>query len=224
MKRKLLIAFACGVLTLPLFSCSNTREENKKLIEYMPNLKDLSLEDITAVRLEKGNYGTSPQTLCEIKYAINNEDITRFFNQLEEKIIKSDEVINPGSSYYQYTYFTKTKSYTFKILDDDLVEVGNDIYKVSNVVSDINIPSLTCYSLSSSTNSNYDLKVGEEVIYTGENLDRFEFVVYQNDNVQEKEPLYRLESKMISFDVYTERIFKLNETYYELTKEYKFFE
>jgi hypothetical protein len=48
--------------------------------------------------------------------------------------------------------------------------------------------------------------------------------VYQNDNVQEKEPLYRLESKIISFDVYTERIFKLNETYYELTKEYKFFE
>ena len=224
MKNKILIAFACGVLTLPLFSCSNINKENKKLIEYMPNLEGLSLEDITSVRLEKGNYGTSPQTLCEIKYAINNDDITRLFNQLESKVIKSEEVINPGSSYYEYTYFTKAKAYTFKILDGNLVEIGNEIYKVSNVVSDINIPSLTCYSLSSSTNSNYDIKVGEEVIYSGENLDKFEFFVYLDDNIQEKEPLYKLESWMISLDIYSERVFKINEIYYELTKEYNFFE
>ena len=219
----------CVLLTFPLFSCNSNSQSNQevkemKLIDFMPGLENLNLEDITSVRLEKNNDGLTPGALNEIQYAINYEDISLMYDQLDVKITESNEKVTPGLGNYEYTFITKEKAYTYVVYQNGLVESGTKTYKVEKMVSNFNDPSLICYSLEAYTDDYKIITKEQEVAYEGHNLNDLEFVSIDNEAYENQDYIYLLTSEFLELEVYSASVIKIEDMYYELTKEYKLFE
>ena len=221
MKNKLWKFVVCGVLLLPLFSC----KQEKVFKDYLTYYEEVKLEDINSVGIKLGGTSNPPGTLVNKYYSQDEEDINAVYNVLNSKVNLTENRIPPGSSCTYYSIYIADGKYLGFYIYDDLVDINNGTQhlKVENTVSEFINPSLHCYSLSVASDNYAVLDKDLELVFEGINLSYLEFNEIDGTEYQDKEYEYLLSSYLLELELYSDSVFKLNDQYYELTEEYKFF-
>ena len=221
MKNKMFKFIVCGVLLLPLFSCN----QEKVFKDYLTYYEEVKLEDINSVGIKLGGLSTQPGTLVNKYYSQNEEDIIAVYNVLNSKVSETDERIAPGTACTYYSIYMSDGKYLGFYIYNDLIEINNGTkcLKVENAVSEFINPSLHCYSLSVASDNYAVWDKEDNLVFEGINLSYLEFNEIEGNEYKEKEYEYLLSSYLLELELYSDSVFKLNDQYYELTEEYKFF-
>ena len=150
------------------------------------------------------------------------------YNLLNFEVVEllNDNYEVPGQDVLSYAYYTDDREIIFQIRNN-CFKVGNSIYRVSNdyLVYKLEEPTSITYNFVTFSEKFdvYVMKDNEEILFGNfEGLSEYRFIEYFNEvNNQIK---YILVGKYgnIRLDIYSEKVFKYQEKYYELLGEDKF--
>lgn len=184
--------------------------------ELYPWAASLSKDDILKVRREQAYIGVAPESLKDIGYSSDREDIICAYALLSSAMTPvSGREEYTGGGYVQYDFHTADETYSIKITNG-FVQVGDDYYRFTGGCTFENAEP-TRHAFTTEGNPVFESyavygpdeqKIGE---YTG--LGKLEFVAY--DGIPGA-PAYRSESAAVNLLIYSADIFSVegeNEIY-----------
>ena len=182
------ILFGFLFIFLMLCSCNNKKDEQPKepadnyinlsKIEEYKWVDKLSEINVIKIRLEHGSCGVAPDSLANIYYSNNKDDIKYNLNLIKSDLLIKNLELLDGGSYDIITFYTDSNNYSINI-NNKMIEYDSSkaIYfenrpKINNI--EANVKSFMC--------TNYSIyNFNNELIGEFDDLLDYEFV--KDDNI-----------------------------------------